>query len=148
MALIKLIAEHLIPSALIGFTAYWLTGQGHLITIALLTGWLIDSDHLLDFFMAKWRGKIIDTWQTSIKSGSYFKSSGKIIVFLHSYELATLWLLVWGALGEWEIGIVGSFAWLIHLAIDHFSYSLNAYAYFLSYRVYKKFDINAICSEK
>jgi hypothetical protein len=60
MALIKLIAEHLIPSALIGFTAYWLTGQGHLITIALLTGWLIDSDHLLDFFMAKWRGKIVD----------------------------------------------------------------------------------------
>ncbi len=70
MALIKLIAEHLIPSALIGFTAYWLTGQGHLITIALLTGWLIDS--------------------------------------------------------------------------DHFSYSLNIYTYFLSFRIYKKFDINAI----
>lgn len=147
MALIKLIAEHLIPSILIGIIAYWLTGQWYLIIVAILTGWLIDADHLLDFLVAKWRGKLQESWQTSITSGCYFKDNKKIIVILHSWELAILWIFIWSYFGRWEIGVVGTLAWIIHLIIDHFSYALNYYTYFLSFRIYKKFDINAICSK-
>ena len=113
----------------------------------MITGWLIDIDHLLDFTIALKSDKLTESWQASIKKGSYFKNNDKVIVLLHSWELIGLWILIWMIVDNWEIGVVGGLAWIIHLLIDHFSYKLNVYTYFFSYRIYHNFAMSAVCKD-
>jgi hypothetical protein len=45
---IKLPLEHLPTSIAVGFTLHHLIGTDYVILAALLGGWLIDADHLID----------------------------------------------------------------------------------------------------
>jgi len=143
----RLIVEHLIPSGCIGVGAWILSGEWFLFVIALCTGWLIDVDHLLDLVLSLFRNGKISSLGEMIKNGSYFERNGKIIVFLHSWELALLWTITWCFLGWPAIGFAGGLSWLIHLFVDQKSYNLSPWAYFLTYRLVKGFNIRWICKK-
>ena len=46
---IRLLTEHLEIALAIGTLASWFYHEWWLIGVALMTGWLIDADHLVDF---------------------------------------------------------------------------------------------------
>ena len=145
MKLARLILEHLIPSTIIGLLAWYVTGDQALVAIALLTGWLIDADHLLDLLLDRHRAGNRDSLSEIVMTGSYFKRNDKIIVMLHSWELIVLWISGWWFWGRPDIGITGGVSWIVHLLIDQNSYSLSPWAYFLSYRLTHGFDLRSIC---
>ena len=144
MSLVRLFLEHLLPSLAVGVAAWLLTGQQALVLVALATGWLIDTDHLLDWYLARRRDPRLSL-AASTTSGDYFVKNGKIFLPLHSWELAVAWGFGWWLAGRWEVGITGTIAWVIHLGVDHLSYRLNPLIYFLWYRLYVDFDINKLC---
>ena len=142
MRLVKLIAEHLIPSLIIGITGWFVTDDLLILPVSVLTGWLIDADHLLDFAISRFNGNT-DSLIRSIPRGSYFKYNGKIFILLHSWELAILWAVTWWWIGKPGIAIVGTVAWLIHLSIDQLVNHPDPRAYFLAYRVANRFKKEA-----
>jgi len=140
MKILKLIIEHLFPSLVIGLIGWLVTKDIILFVVPLVTGWFIDADHLLDLYMARRKDRKGDVLIKSITSSSYFKHNGKVIVLLHSWELAFLWAAIWWLTDKPGIAFVGSLAWAVHLTIDQISYKLCPWAYFLSYRLSHKFN--------
>jgi hypothetical protein len=86
-AALRLLSEHLLPALVIGVVCAVALGNWQLVGVALLTWWLIDADHMVDFSSFLWCRKIANLDFTTVTSGSYFKSNGKVIVPLHSWEL-------------------------------------------------------------
>jgi len=145
--MIKLVLEHFIPSLIIALIVFFFFKKRYfLFLLPFLTGTLIDADHLLDFLLAYRKNfwKYLKTCAT----GDYFVTSGRIIVLLHSWEFVLLWFLFWLHFQRIDVAIIGSFSWIVHLFIDHMCYNLHPAAYFLTYRIYKKFNIQAICMDK
>jgi len=141
MRIVKLVIEHLFPSLIIGFLGYFIWGNSQLIICALFTGWLIDIDHLIDYFLCFG----IKFPLKDFFSAKYFIQNRKIIVFLHSWEFVFLWILFCLFLNKKDWALVGAFSWGFHLLMDHKVYDLHPFAYFLSYRIIHKFNITAIC---
>jgi hypothetical protein len=93
----------------------------------------IDLDHWVDYLMT-----IGFRWDpVALRTGSYFGSSGRVMVLLHSWELAVVLLAasfivrgVWrGPLLGLGIGMIG------HLCVDQFGYSQPWPTYFLVARL-------------
>ena len=112
--------EHLPAALTVGVLAVVVTGDKYHLMVALLFGWLIDSDHLFDYllFIKCSSSKI------SIKAfaeGNYFKQSGRLILPFHSFEiaatLAVLSLLVDSPVKQ--LMLTSSVAMTANLAQDH-----------------------------
>ena len=143
--IVWLTAQHFLPSLVIGAGASLAFKDPILIVFALLTGWLIDADHLLDLLVARIRSPGGLSAFESVATGAYFRRGAKIIVFLHSWELIAAWVLAWSCAGRGDIAAVGGVSWATHLAIDHASYRLHPWAYSLVYRAEHRFDFSAAC---
>jgi hypothetical protein len=99
----------------------------------LLTSLLMDADHLLDYVLTM--GATVDL--SAVASGRYFEQSGRVVVALHSWELA-LSLLVLGlvprvrahraALFGIGVGMLG------HMAVDQVWYGAPVGHFFLVLR--------------
>jgi len=146
-AALRLLVEHLGPALIIGGLASWWFQDWRLIGVALLTGWLIDADHLVDFayFLRHRKPGAFD--RSMLTTGAYFRLNGKVIVPLHSWELALLWALAWGWAGEIGIAATGSAAWMAHLLHDQISYRVTPLGYFFSYRAKHRFAHAGFCSK-
>ena len=144
-ATFRLLSEHLLPALVIGVVCAVVFNNWQLVGVALLTGWLIDADHLVDFSYFLWRRKIANLDFTTVTSGSYFKSNGKVIVPLHSWELVVFWVIYWLSLGEIGIAITGALAWIVHLVHDQISYRVVPLGYFALYRAYRNFTHAGFC---
>ena len=105
------------------------------IVVALMSGFLIDSDHLIDYLMYEKNWK-----KLSIKkflSSEHFEKSGKLHIFFHGWEYA---------IGFFCIGLLLNWWWLValavsnylHLLVDQLTNDVNLKAYFVSYRFMKK----------
>jgi len=106
-------------------------------------GFLLDVDHLIDYFIYLRRFKRKCELQEFV-SGSYFKVSGKFYVFLHSWELSFVWLLLY-IVWRNELFLVVFSAQFTHLIVDQITNNMNLRTYFLCYRYKKKFV--KICKE-
>jgi hypothetical protein len=144
---LRLLVDHLGPALIIGGLASWWFQDWRLIGIALLTGWLIDTDHLVDFayFLLHRKPGAFD--RSMLTTGAYFRLNGKVIVPLHSWELALLWALAWSWAGEIGIAVTGSLAWMAHLFYDQISYRVTPLGYFFSYRAKHRFAHAGFCSK-
>lgn len=141
----RLLMEHFPIAFGIGLAAWRLTGKAELIPMALLTGWLIDVDHLVDFgyFLLHRKPGILD--YSVLATGAYFRLNGKVIVPFHSWELVLFWALAWGWAGELGIAVTGSVAWAAHLLHDQFSYRVAPLGYLFSYRAKRHFAHTGFC---
>ena len=101
----------------------------------LAAGVLVDLDHVLDYiYNFGWRPRARHFMRT-------FKHDvlRRIVVFLHSWELAPLAVLaVWWS-GWHPVGIGLLAGALAHLALDQIFNRHSPLAYFITYRIYHRF---------
>ena len=122
---------HIVASSV---TAAWfgVTTQSPVGTIAcFLSGIFIDLDHVLDFYIFK---KNLPRSYKELKDFC-LDPSGKIYLFLHSYELmAFLWVVVFCF--KPSVLFVGLlFGMSVHLLLDQLTNAIYPLAYFIFYRL-------------
>ena len=106
---------HLLVSAALGGAAYAVTRSARAAVAPLVSGFLIDADHLLDYALIR----------TAV-------GERKILLALHGWE----WLPAWLLADRW-LGMRGALAlgYATHLLIDQLSNEKRTpLAYFISYR--------------
>jgi hypothetical protein len=113
-----------------------------LIPASILTGFLIDSDHLFDYFY--WAGKKFNL-KDFLSPAKYVHSTKKVFVLFHGWEYLIL-LFVLGKTLSTSFGIKG-FEWaltasyFLHLVWDQITCTKNPFGYFLIYRIFVKFKL-------
>lgn len=107
-----------------------------LILIIFLVTFLMDLDHLFDFFY--FAGNF-NFWEY-FGNIDFFASSGKVFVLIHSWELV-IFLAVLGKLKRAPVFWAISAAIGGHLLIDQLSYTPNPLAYFLIFRAAASFSL-------
>ena len=141
----RLLTEHLIPSGLIGLIALLIFNDPVLLLVALLTGWLIDTDHIIDYCYYLYKKNKKGFNHSIILTGEYFKINNKVFVPLHSWELIIIWVIYWVSLGNVDIAIVGALSWGVHLFQDQFIYKVRYMGYFFLYRLKRDFSLHRFC---
>lgn len=129
---------HLIVSSLLGlffgliFHSFWIS------LLSWLVGWLIDCDHLLDYFLYLLKFKKTPELKEFLEeffNGDYYKKLGKIYVLAHAWE----YLVVFWALGSWKLNLSWvislSFSYGLHLFLDQWGNRGHPSRYFLLYRI-------------
>lgn len=134
------LSAHFISTGLFAVIIYKISASFIYAGIFILGGILIDLDHFIDHFIHfKNRFTLNDFFNST-----YLKS-GKVYLFLHSWELNLCILLA--ALVTKSYALFMFFLSLsIHLSIDNIQRK-NRLAYFLIYRCYKKFDRDILLPE-
>ena len=117
---------------------------------SLLLGWLVDADHLFDFFICVYK-KQIELNVHNFLQGQYFRKSHRVILPFHAYEWAVMLLLLSSAtLFSDDTRIVlmcGSLSLFCHLFQDQLANNVHAKGYFIIFRFLKRFHISAICKQ-
>lgn len=107
----------------------------------VLGGIFIDLDHLIDYFLY-FKFSFFDI--KKFLKGEYMKS-GKIFLFLHSWELVLLLYLISYLFMLPEIAFL-AFGMTIHLIIDNYKRHKKAF-YLIFYRAANNFQIRKILPE-
>ena len=112
-------------------------------------GFLVDVDHLIDYFVYR---RSFSLYMAEFISGKYFDVSGKIYLFLHSYEAAILCLclaIVYSLTKKTSrisktivLLIVIGFSLILHLLYDTVYYKPDWGTYFIVNRISNGFDID------
>lgn len=141
----RLLVEHLPVALLVGLGGYGWTGEVACVPAALVTGWLIDADHLFDFVYY-----VFNTYPKVdyrlVTNGGYFKINNKVFVPLHSWELTLLIMLGGIAAGESALGVVGALAHGAHLIQDQIHYRVRPLGYSLISRSSSCFTLVDFCA--
>ena len=126
------IAVSCVISAGIGiyFRSFWCAA------ISFACGVLIDLDHLVDYYA---------THPPTLKLSDIYDACAevrlnKLYFLLHSYELiAAQWLAIYtfSLSNAWKAAAIGLTQ---HIIFDQLTNPVKPLAYFLTYRVYRKFD--------
>ena len=136
------IVEHL-PSTIF-FTCliiYFTNFSIFFCSLCFFFGWLIDIDHLIDYFFYK---KKFNFDFDEFIFGNYFKYSNKVYIPFHSYEISFLIILLSFIFGEIELLFI-SMAHMSHLLQDQFTNKVKKLSYFFVYRCLKSFNLESVC---
>ena len=132
---------HFSIALLIGLFFYWRHRRWELILAALIPGFLIDVDHLIDYFL--WHGFTFDL-RLFFDVDSYMETSGKVYVLFHGWELIPVfWLL-----GQWlgkrskikDLSWAVSLAYFGHLFWDYLAFYRYPLNYSLIFRIINRFE--------
>ena len=99
----------------------------------LLSSLLIDIDHVVDYLQTvgpRWDARALTT-------GSYFASSGRVMVLFHSWELAVVMMAIGLIVSDkkYSVPLLGlSIGMIGHLLVDQITYSQPWATYFLVVR--------------
>lgn len=114
---------HTVISGALGVGVGAVTGSPEAGATALGVGVLMDVDHLFDFYQ----------W--------YVKGKGnRIFLLFHAWEYSVIGVITLAVAFFHPIFLALVLAHLAHVATDHFHNHLPPWAYFISYRIAKKFD--------
>jgi len=137
---------HFIVSSVVGLS-FGFIFKSYVIGIASwLVGWIMDTDHLLDYFiyLKKFKKKF------NLKeffASHYLKKLGKIYFLAHGWE----YLILFSIFGFWQLDnafvFAVSFSYFLHLALDQYKYKVSPFIYFLIYRIKINFNIDKLCWE-
>ena len=134
---------HFLASIVLAAIVFHFTKSPEASFFCFASGFILDADHVIDFWL--YRKKItIDREIFQHFHGRF----GRIYLFLHSFELAALTVIL-GLLNPQNMILFAALALglISHLVMDFISYDLHSLSYFLTYRILKRFDIRYICSE-
>ena len=118
---------HTVISGAVGVGVGAATGSPAAGGLALGVGVLLDLDHLFDFYQWYIRGK-----------------SNRIYMLFHGWEYPAAGFIVLAALFFHPLLLAVVLAQLAHVATDHFHNRLTPFAYFIAYRILKRFNIEFI----
>jgi len=118
---------HLLLSTLIGLF-FWSTSGIWGLVGAIFAGFLVDSDHMIDYliYLKNWR-------KFSIKqfiSSEQFVKSNKLYIFFHSWEYGLIFLTLSITL-NFPILTTISISYLTHLTIDQLTNDVRPFTYFI-----------------
>jgi len=128
---------HFTLSILVGLVIGYFFHNYWSVVAVLITGFLIDSDHLIDYFVFS-KGRFN---YSQFKSGSYFDDSGKVYVFFHGFEFAIILIILGIVVSNlsWLFFSLG-FSNLIQLLFDTVANKPIWPTYFITFRIAKNFD--------
>jgi hypothetical protein len=146
---------HVVLSVLVG-TIIWqrLHTNISVFFAAFIGGFLIDLDHLLDYFLA-FGAKFNLTY---FLKGYAFLKTDKIYVFFHSWELVIIFFLLFLLLSNNSFPTFKpsnlrtiqillfsfSLSLFLHLSVDAFTNNMKPQSYFLLYRVHTNFELKKL----
>lgn len=138
---------HFIVSSILGLF-FGLIFQSYLIgLLTWLIGWLIDCDHLLDYFLYLVKFEKRPDIKEFFSSGTFFKKLGKIYVLAHAWEYLFLFLVLgFSKLSLPFVVAIGS-SYGLHLLLDQLGNHGHPLMYFLLYRIKVGFDVNKLCKD-
>lgn len=129
---------HFSLSVISGLLVGYLTSNYWALLPALVAGFLVDVDHLIDYLHYSKLKKF------NIKdffSGRFFDSSGKVYVLFHGYEYAFIFLILAIFLPKLNwIFCSLSLSHLLHLLYDTLSNKPKWLTYSIIYRAINNFD--------
>ncbi len=131
---------HIVSAAIFAVLIYIATGDLVYVALVVFAAVPIDADRLLDYFLycgSKFCFK-------DFLSCRYL-NSGKIYLFLHSWEIDFV-VLAWALLVQSPALWILFSGLSVHLAIDNLQ-RMNPLFYFITYRLYNKFDSNFLLPE-
>lgn len=140
---------HFTLSIVAGISVALLFGNWWAVPVALLSGFLIDVDHLFDYLKFT-KLKRFDLKEFA--SAKYFDYANKVYLPLHGYEYAVILIImagIWPKDAWWMLAL--AFSQILHLLYDTISNKPIWPTYFLIYRINKNFDhesFNFRCSER
>lgn len=132
---------HFILSIIAGVTIGYFCGNWWAIPVALVSGFFIDADHLIDYCIYT---KLRRFNLAEFTAAEYFDHMGKVYIFAHGYEF----VIIAAILGK----VFPTYGWLFfalalshifHLLYDTISNKPIWPTYFLIYRIAKNFDHSA-----
>ena len=147
MKKIYLLVEHL-PITFLVFIAYFnLDDVSYLVVLLIFFfGWLNDLDHFFDYLLYIYKFKKRLSFNDFF-SGKYFKINKKIFIFLHSYEITTILLILYFLYTNEDLVFI-ALSHFFHLMQDQYKNNVTKYSYFFSYRLFFNFSYNKICQKK
>lgn len=133
---------HFLSGVIMFFLLVKMSGQIKYGVIAFFVSLLIDSDHYLEGLIYN-RFRI--GWIFNTYPHVFWKKYGRMTILFHSWELLFL-MLVLGKIFNFEsLAIAVVVPSILHLTLDNFIYSsfrqMPILEYFLTYRIYNRFDI-------
>jgi hypothetical protein len=139
---------HLVLTLGVFVLFYWHYQDWQLIIPALFFGFLIDVDHLFDYFA--YFG-VNFSLVNFAKVNSYTVPAGKVYVLLHGWEYVILFSLL-GWLFENKLDVPGlamiiMVSYLVHLVKDNFSSTHQPLAYSIIYRYLNHFTLAGFCGK-
>jgi hypothetical protein len=106
-----------------------------------LIGILIDLDHFLDY----WMNRGFNLSLSGFLDFCYHGTSRRFLALLHGYEYIPLYIWISFLPGTGRLGIGLTAGYVLHLLGDQFyNTHLNRWTYFLSYRIYHRFEFSRI----
>ena len=140
----KLLVEHFFSAFLVGCIGWLLSGNLYCVPSALIFGWLIDADHLCDFFFYFIRARKLNL--ALIERGDYFKMNDMVIVPLHAWEITSLLALLGIFIPEYRaLYLTAATAHGTHLLQDQIAYRIRLFGYSLISRKSKSFAYKGFC---
>ncbi len=117
-----------------------------LAVVCFLVSLFIDADHYTEGFLSE---KFNFKWIFCRWPGEYWQKRGKMTIFLHSWEILPIILLLGRMTGEWPLFLAISASAFVHYSVDFSLYTLNGrisvFHYFLVYRWFHHFDFQKLC---
>ena len=132
---------HVLSAAAGAIAVYWYT-ESVLYVISFVAGAvLVDVDHLFDYCLYYGR-------KLSLKNllASRYLKSGKVYLFLHSWEL-NLFVLLLALIAKSWVLLMLFLGLSVHLIIDNLQ-RREPFFYFLLYRSHNKFDCGILLPER
>jgi hypothetical protein len=129
--------HHITASIIISAFLFTISKSWIIFTSSLISGVLIDIDHVLDYF-----------WDYGINlrikkffEVMYSKKISRLWLIFHSWELLFL-LIICAFLMSWNPWIVGTIiGFTHHLISDQIFYKLNKWSYFFFWRMKNSFSV-------
>ncbi len=118
---------HTLISGAVGVGVGAATGSPEAGGLALGVGVLMDADHLYDFYQWWVKGR-----------------SNRVYVFLHAWEYSAAGLLTLASVYYHPLLLAVVLAHLAHVTADHLHNRLSPFAYFITYRLLKRFGRGSI----
>jgi len=145
---ILLLFEHLPEAVIIGGAGWWVSGNYACLFAALLSGWLIDVDHLIDFAWYGFHSEGVIDWSL-MATGEYFNINRKVIVPFHSWEITLILLAGANALPMehrlvWFSAAAAHGAHILH---DQFTYRVKPLGYSFLVRLIGGFRQENFCHQ-
>ncbi len=110
--------------------------------VFFVVGVLMDVDHLIDYLrLFRFRPLSSSVFRDM---AAHMTSGQRIYLVLHGYEVVALVWLVLAAVGFPFIGAILGSSVLLHLVLDQCTNEVTPFAYFLSYRIVKRFRVEHI----
>lgn len=140
---IVLIFEHLPLTILVCFLGSYFQIDVISIIAILFFGWLIDVDHLFDYLIFCIRDKTKPNLYAFLDS-KYFKLNKKIYLPLHSWEICSVFLILF--LISFQVNFLLIFlSYSLHLIQDQLTNNVKYHTYFLFIRAKYNFNLYQFC---